>query len=95
MNYPAIDQILGAVFDLDHGFSERVTADLYIRSVVNRVDTEEIKRELRSAFSDPKFSWKNMLSNDDREVYDTNSEEDAREYALKILWTPLVQAGLV
>lgn len=94
-NYPVIEQVLGAVFDVDYGFSERVAAGLYLRAVVNRADTEGTKRELRSAFADPTFSWKNMLANDEREVCDIDSEEEAREYALKMLWTPLVQAGLV
>lgn len=95
MNYPAIDQVLRAIFDLNHGLSERVAVELYVYSVANRVDAEEVKRELRSAFDDSTLSWKKMLSNESYEVYDFDSEEAAREYALKILWRPLLEAGLV
>ena len=36
-----------------------------------------------------------MLSNEDYEVCDALSEEDAASHAKKILWLPLLKAGLL
>jgi hypothetical protein len=34
-----------------------------------------------------------MLRNDSFEVYDAESEEEAKEYARKILWGPVMNQG--
>ena len=44
--------------------------------------------ELVSAFSDASTPWSELLFNDDYEVAETDSEDEAREFAASILWEP-------
>nr|WP_315381306.1 hypothetical protein [uncultured Sphingomonas sp.] len=89
-NYPNITHALRTIFNAEDGLSEDVSKRLYQRSAQLGQNTEDLKSELRSAFSDSNsISWKIMLYNSDYEVYDAEDEEDARAYAFKILWQPI------
>jgi len=43
----------------------------------------------RSAFDDETLSWKDMLLNEAYEVFDAQSEDEAKEHARRILWEPI------
>ncbi len=48
-----------------------------------------MKHELSEAFGDGSISWRAMLNNDEYEVLDFETEEEARAYVKRILWDPL------
>ncbi|WP_165677806.1 hypothetical protein [Metapseudomonas otitidis] len=50
---------------------------------------EIMKYELSEAFGDGSISWRAMLNNDEYEVLDFETEEEARAYVKRILWDPL------
>jgi len=91
-SYPNISHMLRTVFNAEDGLSEDVAIRLYQSSSVNSKNHEELKRELQAAFTNPNVSWKKILLNDDYEVFDAQNEEEAREYAKRILWNPIFGA---
>ena len=93
--YPAIAQVLQTFFNAEDGLSEDVAIRLYVGSVPSGPKIDVVKQELRQAFKDNKLSWKEMLLNDEYEVYDAVSEDEAKQFALRILWAPLQEAGLL
>ncbi len=87
--YPNIIHYLKTLFNSEDGLSEDSSIRIYLRTVKSSGKFEEIKNELKSAFSDERISWKKILLNDLYEVFDAESEEDARAYAKRILWDPI------
>ncbi|GLQ98670.1 hypothetical protein [Dyella mobilis] len=93
-DYPNIRRVLSTVFNCEDGLSLDVVKGLYVRSQVSSANAAEFRRELRDALNDPFVSWKHLLCNNDYEVFDAESEEDARRFAVEVLWEPLeVEAG--
>jgi hypothetical protein len=88
-SYPKIARILQTVFNVKSGLSEDVSRRLYLRTVENSAFFDTLGDELRVAFSDTTLSWREMLLNSEYEVFDAQSEDEAREYARRILWAPL------
>ncbi|WP_200960991.1 hypothetical protein [Noviherbaspirillum sp. Root189] len=88
-NYPNITHMLKTVFNAEDGLSIDTAIRIYQRTAVSSGNLDALKCELKLAFSDQDLSWKEMLRNDDYEVFDAETENDAREHAKKILWAPL------
>jgi hypothetical protein len=86
--FPTIAHKLKTIFNVNHGLSEDVAIRLYKQAAAS-ANGEMLRNELREAFSDPQFSWKQMLRNPECEVLDADTEEEARAYARRILWAPL------
>jgi hypothetical protein len=61
----------------------------HVQAVESSSALQHFHEELRSAFEDPALSWKDMLLNAEYEVFDAQTEDEAREYARRILWAPL------
>jgi hypothetical protein len=91
-DYPNIRRVLSTVFNCEDGLSIDVAKGLYVRSQKTSPNAVEFKRELREALDDPSVSWKNLLCNDGYEVIDVESEEEARKFAVEVLWEPLAAA---
>lgn len=91
-DYPNIKRVLSTVFNCEDGLSLDVAKGLYVRSQKFSPSAAEFKRELREALSDPSVSWKYLLCNDAYEVIDAESEEEARRFAVEVLWEPLEAA---
>lgn len=89
MNYPIISRILRTFFNSEDGLSEDVSINLYANSVSSSEIFDELKRELKLAFSDSGLSWLRLLSNEDYEVYCADTEDEAFQYARRILWVPI------
>lgn len=87
--YPNIIHILKTLFNSEDGLSEDASIRIYLRTIESSGKSEEIKSELTAAFSDECVCWKNVLINDQYEVFDAESEKDARDYARRILWNPV------
>jgi hypothetical protein len=88
--YPIITQMLRTVFNSEDGLSYDVAIRLYKRATENSGQTAALTVELKKAFDDLSLSWKKVLLNDDYEVFDAQSEAEAREYARRILWIPIL-----
>ena len=87
--FPNIIHTLKTLFNAEDGLSEDTSIKLYQRTTMSSGNLDVLKQELNTAFSDPTISWKSMLLNDDYEVFDAESESEAREYAKRILWEPI------
>ncbi|WP_081644709.1 hypothetical protein [Arenimonas oryziterrae] len=87
--YPHISSALKTIFNCEDGLSVDVATALYRRNAENSGYISELKAELEAAFSDYSTSWKGALLNDAYEVFDAESEEEARDYAKQILWDPI------
>lgn len=88
-NYPLVEYALKTIFNVETGLSEDVAIRMYLRNAEAGGKTERLKEELRQAFDSSDLSWTEMLRNDSYEVYDAESEADARAFAERILWRPL------
>lgn len=89
MEYENIRHMLKTVFVADFSLSEDVAVQIYVDSLKSSGKTEEMKIELAEAFEDENISWRNMLVNEEYEVLEFESEEEARAYVKRILWDPL------
>lgn len=86
--YPTISQILGTIFAIDVGLSDDDQRQMLERSLANEHWRFFFERELQTAFSDTTISWSDLLSNDIFEVYQADTEKNAREFAVSLLWEP-------
>jgi hypothetical protein len=87
--YPIVMQMLRTAFNAEDGLSLDVAVRLYKRAAESSGIIESLRGELKEAFSNPSLSWKALLANQEFEVIDADSEEQARDYAVKILWDPM------
>lgn len=94
MKYPIITRMLKDMFNSEDGLSEDTSIGLYIRSASSEGIIELLKLELEAAFSNENLDWRSILANDDYEVYWAETEEEARQYSKRILWTPIFGADL-
>ena len=83
--------MLKTVFNVDNGLSEDAAIQIYRRSAESSGNMQELKRELSRAFADEEVSWKRILLNEEYEVLDAETEEEARMYAIRILSEPLLK----
>lgn len=84
-----VKHVLKTLFNVDSGMSECDAIAIYKRSVLTSGKLECIRDELEAALREPAFSWVGLLANDEYEVFDAATEEQAKAYAMKILWEPL------
>jgi hypothetical protein len=87
--FPMIVHMLRTVYNAEDGLSQDASIRLYQRAAIDGDNRAKLEAELRAAFSQEGVSWRQMLCNDDYEVIDIETEECAREHALRILWEPL------
>ena len=88
-DFPQISRVLKTYFNVEDGLSEDVAIRMYQRASNSTANRDALKEELARAFGDTHVSWKNILLNDDYEVLDAQSEDEARAYAHRILWKPI------
>ncbi len=84
-----VAHMLKTVFNVDSGLSEDAAIKIYRRAAESSGKLQNLREELGRGLSDPEVSWKKLLLNEGYEVFDAESEEDARRYAIRILWEPL------
>lgn len=77
------------IFNVDSGLSEDAAINVYRRSAQSSGKLEALREELDFALSDPSVSWKALLANSDYEVFDAETEQQAKAYAIRILLEPL------
>ena len=86
--YKTLDEMISSTYSVDIGLSEEQAGKLYIRMLENDVWRNKISEEVKSAISDNTFSWLEFFERHD--VYSAESEDDAREYAERIIHAPLM-----
>lgn len=86
--YEYLDQVLANYFSATVGQSEEeAVSTLRIHVANNPQLASGLHRELLHTLKDKTFSWKQTLA--EHSVLFTESEEEARAYANKILWENL------
>lgn len=86
----SVVHMLKTVFNVDSGLSEEDAINIYRRSALSSGKLEVLLEELSYALSDPSISWKALLANTDYEVFDAETEQQAKSYAIRILSEPLL-----
>ncbi|WP_111882808.1 hypothetical protein [Acidovorax anthurii] len=81
--------MLRTAYNAEDGLSEDAAIRLYQRASAAGDNRAKLEAELRSAFSRDDVSWRQMLCNDDFEVADIETEDEARKHARRILWEPI------
>jgi hypothetical protein len=89
MKYENIRHMLRTVFVADFSLPEIMAINIYIESLRSSGKTEEIKRELAEAFEDESVCWRRMLANDEYEVLEFETDEEAKAYVKRALWDSL------
>ncbi len=84
---PRVRQVLSTIFNRKSGVSIS-DAKLRLRRG-NWPFSEELKLELELALSDTSRSWKELVCNDSYEVFEAESDEDARDFVITALWEPV------
>ncbi|WP_339421364.1 MULTISPECIES: hypothetical protein [unclassified Pseudomonas] len=89
MSYENIRHMLKTIFVVEFSLPEDVSINIYVEGLRSSGKKEEMKSELAKAFEDKNISWRNMLVNDEYEVLEFETEEEARAYVKRVLWEPL------
>lgn len=84
--YPKLQNTLGAVFSVTTGLSDDAQRRMLERALQQPEWREEFQNELRAAMTDEGTSWMELLANERYEVYEADSEVDARRIAVSLLW---------
>ena len=90
-HHPRISSALKTAFNAEDGLSPEASTRLYIQLVTRSPSFEGFAAELAEALADQSTPWKALLLNEQYEVYDAASEDEARDYARRILWLPIEQ----
>lgn len=88
-SFPLIENALKVIFNVEAGLSEMDAISIYVRDIEICNKAESIKVELKKAFEDETVSWREMPLNESYEVYDAESEDEAKAFVRRILWDPL------
>ena len=83
-DYPRIIHTLQ--FFAFSGLSEQGNRELLERQLLVADWRVQIESELRQVFCDKSFQWAPCLYNSEYEVFESESEEEARDYAAEVLW---------
>lgn len=89
MKYENIRHMLRTIFVTDFSLPEDAAINIYVSGLKVSGKEEVMKHELSETFGDGTISWWAMLNNDEYEVLDFETEEEARAYVKRILWDPL------
>lgn len=87
-DYSQIKQALRTLFNVEDGLPEEVSRRMLLRSKSSSEAAASFMSELQAAFADASLSWRSMLLNEDYEVVDAATEEEAREFAHRNLVAP-------
>lgn len=82
-NFPKLTHVLNVV---SIGLTEKELISFVDRALAHHAD---LKFEIFRSFEDPDFSWKEILNHPDiGEVIDTETEEEARQFASEMFLRP-------
>jgi hypothetical protein len=84
--YPQLRNTLGTVFSVTTGLSDDAQRRMLEQVLQQPEWRKAFQEELRTAMTDSQTSWVDLLANERYEVYEADSEEDARRIAVSLLW---------
>jgi hypothetical protein len=88
-NYPALRSTLEVFFSSQCGLSWERGNALLLQSATNPSWRASIDQELVRALQDPSADWQEGLYNSQYEVLEFETRDEARAFAISILWDPL------
>jgi len=80
--YPALRNILSSLFSVQTGLDDESARLAFLRAIES---DQELESEISSALIDAGIRWKEMLFNEEYEVFEAETENEARAYAAEIL----------
>lgn len=84
-SYPKVRKAL-EMFSIQLGLDLESAREMLRRSLENPIWKEQLERELLSLVEDAKAPWIELLINQAYEVEEPDTQEDAKEIVLEILW---------
>jgi predicted ribosome quality control (RQC) complex YloA/Tae2 family protein len=87
-DYSQLKQALRTFFNVEDGLSEEVSRRMLLSSKGSSEARASFMSEVRAALADASLSWRSMLLNEDYEVVDVATEEEARKFAHRNLVAP-------
>jgi hypothetical protein len=81
-DYSHVRNILACVFSVQTGLDDVAAQSAYQRALDFN---PALKAEVQKALADADVSWKELLFNDEYEVYEAESERDAKTFACRLL----------
>ena len=87
--YPEIRRILSIAFSIETGLSDDAASAMLLRALQSPEWRRRIATELTDAFSSSRTNWSELLFNDDYEVLEADTEDEARAHAVELLWKPV------
>ncbi|OPE58718.1 hypothetical protein BTW15_18240 [Pseudomonas syringae pv. tomato] len=89
MKHRNIRHMLKTVFCSDFNLPENVAINIYINSLNFSSKKHEMMRKLADCFDDQDISWRGLLANDEYEVLNFETEQEAKSYIRRVLWASL------
>jgi hypothetical protein len=84
--YPEIRRILSIAFSIETGLSDDAASAMLRRALQSSEWRRRFEAELIDAFSSSQTNWSELLFNDDYEVLEADTENQARAHAAALLW---------
>lgn len=75
------------MFSVGLGLSDDAARELLEHALKNKSWRSRLEEELLAAFTDASTTWGELLCNDEYEVVEVDSDEEARQAAAEMLWT--------
>ena len=85
--FPTLRRKLEFLFSVQVGLSEERRKILLVESLT-KIEGNAIRTELIEAFSSKDTPWIDLIYNSEYEVFEPDSEEEAKEFIYENLWTP-------
>ena len=87
--YEYINHVLANYLNTSLGHSEDEAISFLLKDLENSPELAKgVLSDLEKAFGDSSYSWREVMAEHD--VFYSDSEEEARAYAKKILWSNLL-----
>lgn len=83
---PSLRNVLSSVFSVQTGLSDESAKAMFLRAVSA---DPILMKEIVGAFDSEATDWKELLFNDEYEVYEAETSDEARELARELLLDPL------
>lgn len=80
---------LGTIFSIETGLSDDSAKAMFQRSLADADWSHQLQLELEQAFASPKTPWKDLLSNAEYEVFDAETDSEARDFIAESLLKPI------
>jgi hypothetical protein len=87
--YPQIRHALSTIFSIGTGLPDDAAMAVFKRSLADGNLRHELEQELESAFASPSTPWRNLLSNEEYEVFEAETDTEARNFIAETLLKPL------